>query len=54
MSDKNKAAVRRVIYQFWNEKHSDVIDELFATDAVLYNNGMASATNLAVELFTTT
>jgi hypothetical protein len=47
MSDKNKAAVRRLIDQFWNEKHSDVIDELFAADAVLYNNAMPLAKNLS-------
>ncbi len=39
MSDKNKAAVQRLIDEFWNERSSDVVDELFAADAVIYDGG---------------
>jgi steroid delta-isomerase-like uncharacterized protein len=52
MSDKNRAVIRRLVDQFWNEKNSDVVDELFATDFVLHNNGVSMTKNQALELLT--
>ena len=52
MSEKNKAAVRRLVDQFWNEKNSDVVDELLATNFVLHNDGVAMTKSQALELLT--
>lgn len=51
MSETNKAAIRRLINEFWNEKNSGVVDELFAPDAIIYDSGVPLP-NLGKEFFT--
>ncbi len=36
MSEENKALVRRFVEEFWNEGNTAAVDELMATDAVIY------------------
>ena len=41
MSEQNKAVVRRLIDEVWNQRAFDVADELFAPEAIIYESGVA-------------
>ena len=41
MSEQNKAVIRRLIDEVWNRRAFDVADELFAPEAIIYENGVA-------------
>ncbi len=39
MSAENKAVVRRLIDEVWNQRTFDVLDDLFAADALVHDSG---------------
>jgi predicted ester cyclase len=41
MSEQNKAVIRRLIDEVWNQRAFDAADELFAPDAIIYESGVA-------------
>ena len=41
MSEQNKAVIRRLIDEVWNRRAFDVVDELFAPKAIIYESGVA-------------
>ena len=40
MSTENKTVVRRLIDEVWNQRAFDVLDDLFAADAIVYESGV--------------
>ena len=44
MSAKNIAVVRRLVDEVWNQRAFDVLDDLFAADALIYESGVPRAT----------
>ena len=40
MSAENSAVVRRLIDEVWNQRAFDVLDELFAADAIISESGV--------------
>ena len=43
MSAENIAVVRRLIDEVWNQRAFDVLDELFAADAIISESGVPFA-----------
>ena len=43
MSAENKAVVRRLIDEVWNQRAFDVLDDLFAADALVHDSGVTLA-----------
>jgi steroid delta-isomerase-like uncharacterized protein len=41
-NETNKATVRRMIEQVWNERRTDLVDEFFTKDIVVHNAGFPS------------
>ena len=41
MSEQNKAVIRRLIDEVWNQRAFDAADELFAPKAIIYESGVA-------------
>jgi predicted ester cyclase len=41
MSEQNKAVIRRLIDEVWNQRAFDAADELFAPEAIIYESGVA-------------
>jgi len=44
MSAENKAVTRRLIDEVWNQRNFDVLDDLFAADALIYDSGVPRPT----------
>jgi hypothetical protein len=40
MSEQNKAVIRRLINEVWNQRAFDAADELFAPEAIIYESGV--------------
>jgi steroid delta-isomerase-like uncharacterized protein len=45
-TETNKATVRRMIEQVWNEHRLDLIEEFFSEDVILHNAGLPSSSGL--------
>ena len=44
-TEENKAIIRRLVEEFWNEGNADVMDEVFAADFVNHNPAPGSVPN---------
>jgi len=45
-TETNKATVRRMIEQVWNEHRLDLIEEFFSEDVILHSAGLPSSSGL--------
>ena len=45
-TETNKATVRRMIEQVWNEHRLDLVEEFYSEDVILHSAGFPSSTGL--------